>query len=377
VIVDRALLEWPLVVATVVTFGTAAFVLLSAGSGRDDLSAVMACALPIWRLLAVVTVLVSPFILVNVTADMATVSWAGALPLVPEVLAQTHAGRVWEWLLPTALLFLLVAYIPIRQSIRARMVFVLAGVLLFLQALLSHAIGKGVFAVTVYFVHEVAAGLWVGALLVLWIVALRGNAPEVWIVDAAQRVSKLAFWSVLAIVISGVYAAYNGLGFDMYHLLYSAYGRTLIAKVAVFAAVLALGGYNRYWLVPKVNDSTALDGLLYNVGVESIILLFGVLGLASLLANTPPAHGPGGQAGHSMMAMFIAEPRRRRLRRLQQEHYARSTPEQQSSLNRPYNEHSARGRDKHSVAQILHHVICTVRYVLAIPSKPSPKSSAR
>jgi hypothetical protein len=46
------------------------------------------------------------------------------------------------------------------------------------------------------------------------------------------------------------------LGFDLYRLLFSAYGRTPIAKVAVFAAVLAIGGYNRYWLVPQISDST-------------------------------------------------------------------------------------------------------------------------
>jgi putative copper resistance protein D len=314
VIVDRALLEWPLVVATIVTFGTVAFVLLSTGNRRDDLPAVVACVLPIWRLLAVVTFLISPFVLLDVTAEMATVSWTRALPLVPEVLAQTHAGRIWEWFLPTALLLLLVAYIPIRQSIRASMLFVLAGVLLFLRALLSHAIDKGRLAVMLYFLHEVAAGLWVGALLMLWIVARRCNTPDVWIEDAARRVSKLALWSVLAIVISGIYTAYNGLGFDLYHLLFSAYGRTLIAKVAVFAAVLAIGGYNRYWLVPQVSDSTARDELLRNVGVESVILLFAVLGLASLLANTPPAHGPGGHAGHSMMAMFILPYERSRTR---------------------------------------------------------------
>jgi hypothetical protein len=152
------LLEWPLVVATIVTFGTTAFVLLSTGSGHDDLPAVLGCVLPIWRLLAVVTCLVSPFALLNVTAEMATVSLTGALPLVPEVLAQTHAGRVWEWFLPTALLLLLVAYIPLRQAIRARMLFVLSGVLLFLRALLSHAIDKGSLAVTLYFLPKSRPG---------------------------------------------------------------------------------------------------------------------------------------------------------------------------------------------------------------------------
>ena len=34
----------------------------------------------------------------------------------------------------------------------------------------------------------------------------------------------------------------------------------------------------------------AREALLRNVGVESLLLLVGVLALASLLANTPPAH---------------------------------------------------------------------------------------
>jgi len=132
-----------------VTFGTAAFVLLSNGSRRDELSAVVARVLPIWRLHAVVTVLVSPFVLVNVTTEMASL----------------HQGE---------------------DALRV------GGALLFLRALLSHAIDKGVFAVTVYFLREVA-GLWVGALLVLWIVARRGNAPDVWIEDAARRVFEASF----------------------------------------------------------------------------------------------------------------------------------------------------------------------------------------
>jgi hypothetical protein len=35
-------------------------------------------------------------------------------------------------------------------------------------------------------------------------------------------------------------------------------------------------------------------------------LLFAVVGLAALLANTPPPHGMPGHAGHAMMAMIIA-----------------------------------------------------------------------
>jgi putative copper resistance protein D len=261
----------------------------------------------LWRVLAAVIFLASPLVLLNVTADMAGVSWTSAVALVPEVLAETHAGRVFEWVLPIALALLLSAYVPLPQSIRTAMLFLLAGVLLLLQALLSHAIDKGALAVAVYFLHEIAVGLWVGALLALWMVARYGDPPVIWIELAARRVSRVAFWSVIALVITGTYTAYNGLGLDLYRLLFSAYGRTLITKVIVFAGVLAIGAYNRYWLVPKVGDPAARDTLLRNVGVESVILLFAVVGLASLLANTPPAHGIGGHAGHAMMAMITAD----------------------------------------------------------------------
>jgi putative copper export protein len=288
--VGRALLGWPLVVSLVTTFGTAGFVLLSARERIFDLRAAAASLLTLWRVLTAVTFLVSLLVLLKVTADMADVSWMSAVRFVPQVLVETHAGRVFEWFLPIALVLFLSANIPLPTSVKTAMLFLVTGVLLLLRAMLSHAIDHGSIAVAIYFLHEIAAGLWIGALLALWIVARRGNPPDTWVERAARRVSKLAFWSVIALVITGTYNAYNGLGFDLYHLLFSAYGRTLIAKEIVFVGVLAIGAYNRYWLVPNVGDLAARDTLLRNVQVESVILLIAVVGLASLLANTPPAH---------------------------------------------------------------------------------------
>jgi len=305
--VDRALLVWPLVASLVTTFGTTGFVLLSAGERVFDLRAAAASLLTLWRFLAAVIFLVSPLVLLNVTADMAGVSWISALDFVPEVLAETHAGRLFEWFLPIALVLLIGACIPLPQFIRTTILFLLAAALLLLQALLSHAIDQGTLAVAVYFLHEVAVGLWVGALLALWMVARYGGPPDIWVERAARRVSKLAFWSVIGLVITGTYTAYNGLGFDLYHLLFSVYGRTLIAKVGIFVGVLAIGAYNRYWLVPKVAEPAARNALLFNVQIESVILLLAVVGLASLLANTPPAQHKGSHGDHSMMAMIAAD----------------------------------------------------------------------
>ena len=296
---DRALLGWPLVVSLITTFGTAGFVLLSAGERVFDLRAAAASLLTLWRVVAAVVFLASLLMFLNVTADMGGVSWTSAVALVPEVLTETHAGHVFEWFLPIAFVLLLSAFVPLPQSVRTAMLFLLAGVLLFLQAMLTHAIDKGTLAVAVYFLHEVTSGLWFGALLALWMVARYGGPPDIWVESAARRVSKLAFWSVIGLVITGTYTAYKGLGFDMCRLLFSVYGRMLIIKVTVFFGVVAIGAYNRYRLVPAVGAAPSRRMLLRNVTIESVLLI-GVLGLAALLANTPPPHGAG---GHATMAM--------------------------------------------------------------------------
>ena len=155
---DRALLGWPLIASLVTIFGTAGFILLLARERAFDLRAAAASLVTPWRLLAAVIFLVSPLVLLSVTADMASVSWSGAVPLVPEVLAETHAGHIFEWFLPLAFVLLLTSLIPLPQPVRTAMLFLLAGVLLLLQALLSHAIDKGTLAVGVNCLHEVTSG---------------------------------------------------------------------------------------------------------------------------------------------------------------------------------------------------------------------------
>jgi len=313
---DRALLAWPLEVSLITTFGTAGFMLLATGGRVLDYPLTPGRLLLLWRVLAGVTFLAALLVLLNLTADMGGVSWRRAVALVAEVVTETHAGHVFEWLLPLALMVLLAACVSLPYFIRTFALLILSGVLLFLQALLSHAIDKGALAVTVYFLHEVSAALWVGALLAFWMVAQFEDPPCLWVKHGAQRVSRTALCSVIALVITGTYTAYNGLGLDLYRLLFSVYGRTLVAKVAIFAGVLAIGAYNRFWLVPRIDEPGTFDVLMRNILTESVILLLAVLGLAVLLANTPPAHGMGGNSGHSMMAMFSGDAVRRRLRKL-------------------------------------------------------------
>jgi copper resistance protein D len=287
----RALIEWPLVAALAGLFGTTALVLLTSEERFYDLKQSAPPLLPWWRIAALIILVTAPCMMLDITATMAGVSWQQALPLFTEVLSETHAGHIWQWYLPGIAAILVITFAPVRQSIRATGLFGLSALILFLQAELSHATDKGLFAVLVYFLHAAAAGLWFGALLAFWIVVRRGAPPREWVERAALKVSSLAGWAVATLIVTGIYTAYHGLGFDLYHVFYSAYGRTLLAKVAVFSLVLPIGAYNRYRLIPDISAAGAQKSLLRNVGIESLILAVGVLGLAAVLANTPPAHG--------------------------------------------------------------------------------------
>jgi putative copper export protein len=284
----RVFCDGLLLTALLFVFGLALFMLKVAPAGPyiDDHNPAFWILL---RLLAAVQLLLWPVKLLSNVASMAGVTLRQAVPFVPEVLRETHFGHDWLATAPLALALVVVAWISGRASTRAGLLVFISAAMLVLWALSSHAIDCGPVAVAVYSLHEAAAGLWAGSLLGLWMVARRGSLDDCLIERITQRVSRLSGWCVAGLVLSGAYLAYNTLGLSLNHLVYSAYGETLFAKVSVFAVIAGTGGYNRYRLVPAVGSASARHNLLRNVGIECLLMV-GVLGLAALLANTPPAH---------------------------------------------------------------------------------------
>jgi putative copper resistance protein D len=274
-------------VAEILILGTAAFALLLA---PDTQSEEVANALTsLWRGLGVVAVLFSPLVLIVGTANMGELSLRAAIPLLPQVIRETHFGHVWSWSFPLTLALLVIPWTPGRGRSKTVVLGLVACALLLLVSFSSHAIDRGTIAVIVYFIHEVAAALWIGAILGLWFGAVRGHLGSAWVLQTAPRVSSVAGWTVTILILSGLYTAYYSLGADPHRLIDAAYGRTLVDKICAAMLVLLIGAYNRYWVMPAVSESSAQASLLRNVGIESILLI-GVLGLAALLANTPPVH---------------------------------------------------------------------------------------
>jgi putative copper resistance protein D len=288
-ITEGALAAWPLLAMEVLILGTVIFTVWVAPADPGERSHLQRTFAPLWRALSVVTLAFSPLGLLVDTSAMAKVPLSKAFALLPEVMSETHMGRMWAWRLGFAVLLTIATWLSTQRFIGMIAIATVAAALLLLGSFSSHAIDKGLPAVAPYFIHELAASLWIGALVGTWLGFTWTKLGDEWLERAARRVSRTAGYSVAVVILTGIYNAYNSLGLMLDHLLYSAYGRTLLVKVVLFAVVMSIGGFNRYHLVPAIEKGSTRDLLLRNVTVESILLI-AILGVAAILSNTPPAH---------------------------------------------------------------------------------------
>ena len=145
--------------------------------------------------------------------------------------------------------------------------------------------------------HLIAAGLWLGALVPfgLLLYRLQRLRAEGWVTAAAaagNRFSTLGIVAVATLLLSGIINA-SFLLAGMHNLVDTLYGRLLLLKVVLFAAMLCLAGINRQYLLPKLCESGGnyrnVRRLVRNSLAEialglAIVLIVGTLGV------TPPAN---------------------------------------------------------------------------------------
>lgn len=281
-----ALLDGLRLCCETLTFGLGVFAALVMPPA-DDADAIRAQLIWLLRISALLELALAPAVLAMRAATLADVPLSAAPQILPEVVAQTHAGRVWAGEVLAAAALAVTGFMPLRASTRIYAMSALAALLLLGRAVASHAIDKGDFAVAAYALHEAAASAWVGAIVGMLITARQPHSK--WTADVAQRVSRTAGWCILVLTVAGLYNAYLELGLDLDHLLYTSYGRVLLGKVATGGLAIGIGGYNRYWLIPRIDESPAYAALARNVATECLLLTV-VLGWSMVLASTPPAH---------------------------------------------------------------------------------------
>jgi copper resistance protein D len=153
--------------------------------------------------------------------------------------------------------------------------------------------------------HLLAAGAWLGGLLPLsyvLAVARRSPSPE-HRADAnvaLLRFSGVGYMAVAALVVSGLINSWFLVG-SVSALTVSPYGQLLLAKLCLFAGMLALAALNRFWLVPSLIkamvpvESAVLFARLrrHVLGEQTLALI--IVFIVSVLGMTQPTIGSSSQ----------------------------------------------------------------------------------
>lgn len=137
-------------------------------------------------------------------------------------------------------------------------------------------------AITGVAFHMLALALWVGGLVFVCLHVAR-KSPHVGI--AAERFSRLALWCYIALGLSGVFSAIARLA-SVADLWTTRYGLLILAKVALYGGLGAIGWWHRERTVPLVRADRPRAFLRLAAG--EIVLMFLTVGVAVGLARTPP-----------------------------------------------------------------------------------------
>ena len=180
-----------------------------------------------------------------------------------------------------------------RRRAAVYLTLLLTAIALGLQGVIGHAgatagaIGDGL--VLSEFLHLSAAGLWLGALLPLWI-SLRMLPPAA-AAPVCERFSPVGLACVLVLAGTGFAQALELIG-SLPALFGTAYGHIALLKIALFLVTLALAALNRLWLTDRLAAGApgARRQLLVSVSIETVIGLAIVTAAAFLASTVPGAH---------------------------------------------------------------------------------------
>jgi putative copper resistance protein D len=157
----------------------------------------------------------------------------------------------------------------------------------------------GLLHLTADTLHLIAAAAWTGSLVpfALLLAAARrypGEASARLARDATQRFSLLGLASVATVLGSGIVNAWILVG-SINGLFATQYGRLLMLKIALFAAMLAFAAVNRFWLTPwlalplgSAAQPQALRQLTRNSMIEIALALM-IFAIVGMLGTLHPA----------------------------------------------------------------------------------------
>jgi putative copper export protein/mono/diheme cytochrome c family protein len=215
------------------------------------------------------------------------------LARVPGYLMETTHGNAVLARVGLALVIAALGPVGVDRPAIDRPAFAVAATMLLATfSLTSHAAGTGrLFPIAVDLLHLAAMAAWAGTLLYLaWLPLWSPRAAARDLPRSLWRVSSLGLTAVVVLGATGVVAAAQHL-WGPPALVRTPYGHALLAKVALFAVVLAVAGANRWVLLPSAARPRVLAAFGRLVRVEALLLL-GVLVATGVLTTRPLPQTP-------------------------------------------------------------------------------------
>lgn len=293
-----------LYVALMLLFGLACFGLYALRGGERRSGATLRFT-PLLAGSAIAAEVLSVLGLLTVAASMAGVSLAALDRQTVAIVLGTAAGVAWE---VRTVAILVAALVPLAGRRHPRLALVAvaftAGTAIATLAWTGHGAmdegASGWVHLLADIFHLLAAAVWLGALVALVLLAFRkaerADRDHVILLHRVLKGFSTVGTAIVAIiVISGLVNSWMMVGLaHVAQLPYGLYGQLLIAKLALFSAMVVLAAANRFHLTPAfasaiaVNDhQLAIFALRRSLAFETACALI-ILGLVAWLGTLEP-----------------------------------------------------------------------------------------
>jgi putative copper resistance protein D len=211
-----------------------------------------------------------------------------------QVVTDTRFGLVWCARLVVAILLGMLLRWPRTGLLQSAAAAGLLGALAFIGHAGATPGASGQMHLASDFLHLVAAGGWVGALpaLALLLDHARRAKGETWdsvATNTARRFSILGIISVGTLLATGLVNSWNLLAAPL-DLITTDYGRLLVLKIGLFAAMVYIAAFNRFSLTPRLALPRAMRALERNAFIETGLGLCVIAVVGALGTMAPPVH---------------------------------------------------------------------------------------
>lgn len=226
--------------------------------------------------------------------------------MIWELALGSDVGSAWLWRMTALLLAFITAFTATkRPAIAASLIAATGAIALVSLAWSGHAGATEGMIGTIHrtsdALHMIAAAVWLGAIAAFLILLARPSAIRLDLAARSlDRFSRIGTICVLVIAATGLINAQIIIGADnIGPSLAAPYGKLLLAKLILFALMLALAAANRWRLTPALKHSLAISDPEHAVSAMRRSLLIealagtAILALVAWLGMLEPFPAPG------------------------------------------------------------------------------------